>query len=100
MEYWNSTKGQTDTGRPVDALIVPLAPFAAARPGTYSYYGYSTFANLLDYTACIVPVTLVDKTVDKYDSQYKPISDLDKQIHETCKLSVDFIDILKFPSNY
>ncbi len=39
MEYWNSTVSQTGTGRPVDAIITPLAPFAAARPGMYDYYG-------------------------------------------------------------
>ena len=42
MEYWNSTSALTGTGRPVDALIAPLAPFAAAIPKTYSYYGMST----------------------------------------------------------
>ena len=94
MEYWNSTKAQTNTGRPVDALIAPLAPFPAARPGTYHYYGYSTFVNLLDYTSCVVPVTLADKSVDKYDPQYKPISDLDKQVYETCKL---FSESFRYP---
>jgi amidase len=39
MEYWNSTASQTGTGRPVDAVITPLAPYAAARPGMYDYYG-------------------------------------------------------------
>ena len=87
MEYWNSTKAQTNTGRAVDALIAPLAPFPAARPETYNYYGYSTFVNVLDYTSCVIPITLADKAVDKYDSDYKPISDVDKQVHETCELS-------------
>jgi amidase len=39
MEYWNSTSTLTGTGRPVDAVIAPLAPFAAARPDMYDYYG-------------------------------------------------------------
>ena len=39
MEYWNSTARLTSTGRPVDAMIAPLAPFAVARPGRYNYYG-------------------------------------------------------------
>ena len=39
MEYWNSTSSSTDTDRPVDAVITPVAPFAAARPNLYSYYG-------------------------------------------------------------
>jgi amidase len=41
MEYWNSTASRTGTGRPVDAIISPLAPFAAARPDMYDYYGTS-----------------------------------------------------------
>lgn len=39
MEYWKSTARLTSTGRPVDAMIAPLAPFAAARPDRYQYYG-------------------------------------------------------------
>ena len=39
MEHWNSTASLTGTGRPVDAIISPLAPFAAARPEKYNYYG-------------------------------------------------------------
>lgn len=42
MDYWNSTSSLTDTGRPIDAIIAPLAPFAAARPDMYSYYGTSS----------------------------------------------------------
>lgn len=43
MEYWNSTVRLTSTGRPVDAIIAPLAPFAAARPDRYKYYGCTYF---------------------------------------------------------
>jgi amidase len=39
MEYWNSTASLTGTGRPVEAVISPLAPFPAARPDMYDYYG-------------------------------------------------------------
>jgi len=39
MEYWNGTASHTGTGRPVDAIISPLAPFAAARPDMYDYIG-------------------------------------------------------------
>ena len=39
MEYWNSTVAKTGTGRPVDAVVAPLAPFPAAIKDTYEYYG-------------------------------------------------------------
>lgn len=39
MDYWNSTQDLTGTGRPVDAIISPLAPYPAARREKYHYYG-------------------------------------------------------------
>lgn len=49
MEYWNSTASITGTERPVDAVIAPLAPFAAARPDMYKYYGTSFFELAADF---------------------------------------------------
>lgn len=85
MEYWNSTVDQTGTGRPVDALIAPVAPFAAARPNSFKYYGYSSIFNVLDYSACVVPVTHVDKHIDVVDKHLKPADDLDQEVADTCK---------------
>lgn len=88
MEYWNSTEQVTSTGRPVDAVICPLAPFPAARPKMYTYYGYSTFVNALDYTSVVVPVTNVEKAVDRVDEGYRPIDGLDKGVYESCECSI------------
>lgn len=85
MEYWNSTIDRTGTGRPVDAIITPVAPFAAARPNSFKYYGYSSIFNLLDYAACVVPVTNVDKYVDVVDKDFRPVGDLDQEVAATCK---------------
>ncbi|KAI4288613.1 MAG: hypothetical protein L6R35_002122 [Caloplaca aegaea] len=84
MEYWNSTAELTGTGRPVDVVIAPVAPFSAARPGRYSYYGYSSIVNLLDYTACTLPVTTADKNIDVVvdAASFKPVSELDRKIME------------------
>ena len=82
MEYWNSTAHSTATGRPVDAIIAPLAPFAAARPDRYKYYGYSNIYNTLDYTSCVVPVTNVDKKVDVVNESFKPVSEQDRDTQE------------------
>ncbi|KAF2472463.1 amidase [Lindgomyces ingoldianus] len=83
MEYWNSTAGKTSTGRPVDAVIAPLAPFPAARPKMYLYYGYSTWVNFLDYTSVVVPVTNVDKMIDGVDDGYQPVDEIDKGVYES-----------------
>lgn len=85
MEYWNSTAELTGTGKPVDAVISPLAPFAAARPGKYTYYNYSTWVNVLDYTSVVIPVTKVDKKVDKVYSDFSPVDETDKMTQESCK---------------
>ncbi|KAF2732551.1 amidase [Polyplosphaeria fusca] len=83
MEYWNSTEELTGTGRPVDAIITPLAPFPAARPGTYNWYAYSTWVNFMDYTSVVLPVTNADKSIDKVDEGYTPIGDRDKEVYES-----------------
>jgi len=80
LDYWTNTAELTDTGRPVDGLIAPLAPFAAARPLKYTYYGYSMFINGLDYTSVVIPVTTVDKGVDVVDSSYQSLNEIDKTI--------------------
>ena len=85
-EYWNSTKGLTSIGRPIDAIIPPLAPFPAARLERYPYYGYSMFVNLLDYTSVVVRVTTVDKELDKVEISYKPLDDIDKAGYEGYEL--------------
>jgi hypothetical protein len=52
MEYWNSTASLTGTGRPVDAIISPLAPFAAARPDMYDYLGEYRARMHADLSCC------------------------------------------------
>jgi amidase len=86
MEYWNSTAELTGTGKPVDALIAPLAPFAAARPGKYTYYSYSSWVNTMDYTSVVVPVTRVDKEIDKKMEGFEAVSEVDGVTMESCEL--------------
>lgn len=60
MECWNETKGPS--GRCVDAVTCPVAPWPAVRRKKYSYYGYTTFVNVLDNTSVVVPVTVLRRT--------------------------------------
>lgn len=80
LDYWNSTAELTESGRPVDAFIAPLAPFAAARPEKFTYYGYTMFVNGLDYTSVVLPVTTVDQSVDIPDDSYEPLNEVDATI--------------------
>lgn len=78
LDYWNSTASETGTDRPVDSVLMPVAPYPAARPGKYSYYGYSAIVNCLDYTSVVVPVTVANKEIDNYAEGYMAINDQDK----------------------
>ncbi|KAF2680837.1 amidase [Lentithecium fluviatile CBS 122367] len=80
LDYWVSTEKKTGIGRMVDAVISPLAPFPAARRERYKYYGYSTWVNALDLTSVVVPVTEVDKGVDKVVEKYEAIDENDREI--------------------
>lgn len=83
MDYWNSTARLTRTGRPVDAVICPANPFAAARPEGHRYVMYTMWVNVTDYSAVVLPITTCDKTIDKPDTEYKPLDDRDKAIHDS-----------------
>jgi hypothetical protein len=91
MEYWNSTAALTGAGRPVDAILQPALPFAAARPGKHTYYGHTTAYNVLDYAAAVLPVTKVDTAVDVFDSSYTPKNDEDRANYEACKCSMNWV---------
>lgn len=101
-DYWESTASRTEKGRPVDALIMPVAPHAAVIPGgnylTYStssslrdcigrlhLVAYSSIVDALDYPSIVIPVTTADKRVDKFDKEYKPLTDVDKKNWLACK---------------
>ncbi|OJD30133.1 general amidase [Diplodia corticola] len=79
QSYWESTSPDTDTGRPVDAVILPAAPHAAVIPGKWIHYDYATIANTLDYAAIIIPVTNADKDLDKFDKNYSPMTEKDRE---------------------
>ncbi|KAL1649530.1 hypothetical protein SLS58_001586 [Diplodia intermedia] len=71
LDGWNATG--------IDAIIAPVAPFPAARPKLYKYYGYSMWVNLLDYTSVVLPVTAASKDVDlPAGADFEPRSELDK----------------------
>lgn len=43
-DYWESTKEQTSTGRPVDAVIFPVGPHTAPLPGKSYWWSTNLFA--------------------------------------------------------
>ncbi|KAK3669818.1 hypothetical protein LTR78_010276 [Recurvomyces mirabilis] len=47
---------QTASGRRVDGIIQPVAPYMAGRQNDDHYYAYSAIANVLDVSAAVFPV--------------------------------------------
>jgi amidase len=48
--------------------------------------GYTGFVNLLDYTASVIPVMLVDKNIDVVDKDFKPLNEKDADVNAICKI--------------
>ena len=91
--------------RPVDGVILPVAPTAAIEEGLFSYYGtyklqttpievrclvippiaYSSIVNVLDYSAGSFPVTFADRSLDFDIPDYEPMNLTDRTVWRTCK---------------
>ncbi len=46
---------------------------------------YTRIANVLNYSAAVIPVTKADKGVDIVDKTYQPINHLDRKNWEACE---------------
>ncbi|KAF5581774.1 amidase [Fusarium pseudoanthophilum] len=77
--YWKSTAKVTCTGRPVDAIILPVWSSVAIIPGKPSFGGdYIGASNVVDHTTLVIPVTRARMDIDRFDDTYSPISDDDR----------------------
>jgi len=64
LDHWEKTVERTGTGRPIDAIISPAAPYTAVPHGLNTALFYTSLWNALDYTTSTFPVTFVDPKVD------------------------------------
>ncbi|OSD06208.1 amidase [Trametes coccinea BRFM310] len=56
LAHWVATKARTATGRPVDAVLSPVAATLAPRHDMTRWWGYTSYWNLMDYPAVVFPV--------------------------------------------
>ncbi|KDR76938.1 hypothetical protein GALMADRAFT_225095 [Galerina marginata CBS 339.88] len=83
LDNWNATATLTGTGRPVDAIICPCAPYVAPPHGLNKTANYTMIWNALDYSALVLPTGLsVDPTLDAKKPAHAFFSDLDKTNYE------------------
>lgn len=67
---------------------MPEAPSASVKPGKGAYFGYTGVGSVLDYAVAIVSVGKAVRLVDEKSEEqkkYEPISDMDRQICESCE---------------
>ncbi|RVX70624.1 hypothetical protein B0A52_05276 [Exophiala mesophila] len=83
-EYFDAWAATATELRPeMDAILTPLSPWvmpplkALDRALNLSF---TNFANVLDAPACVLPVTFVDKNVDKKRTSFNPLNDMDATI--------------------
>ncbi|KAF7352312.1 Amidase domain-containing protein [Mycena venus] len=82
LQHWEDTVGKTGTGRPVDAIISPIAPFTAPPHGLMNTGTYTLWLNTLDYPALAIPVTKVDPALDVKQPREEFYSAEDRQNYE------------------
>ena len=58
LRYWNEQNPD------VDFVLLPATAATGFLPNTALYPGYTAIANILDFTAAVIPVTTADKTTD------------------------------------
>ncbi|KAI0825163.1 general amidase [Trametes gibbosa] len=82
LDRWEATASLTGTGRPIDALIAPVAPYPAVPHGKTRSSIYTVIWNSLDYPSLVIPVTKVDPKVDVVPVREEFWSDEDKIVHD------------------
>ncbi|KAL2817633.1 amidase signature domain-containing protein [Aspergillus granulosus] len=84
LDMWLATKLLTETGHPVDAIILPSGGTVAAPHGTMEYFTYEAISNVLEWTCATVPVTTVDPLLDQKPTMFEPMSEHDQRNYDKC----------------
>lgn len=82
LDNWNKTAERTSSGKPIDAIIMPVSPYSGVGIGKFKYVGYTSVFNALDWAAGTIPVTRVDKAIDIKEEIYEARNALDKETYE------------------
>jgi len=89
LDRWEKTAERTGTGRPIDAIICPAAPYSAPLHGENRDALYTALWNALDYPVAVVPVTTVDPALDvQHATPHEFRSEDDKWVYESYDPSI------------
>ncbi|CDR44205.1 CYFA0S14e00804g1_1 [Cyberlindnera fabianii] len=84
IDRWAASASMTSTGKPIDAILMPVSPYSGVGHGKFRYVGYTAWVNALDYTAGTVPVLRADKSIDKKEADYVPKNSRDEENYALC----------------
>ena len=73
--HWNATRSRTSTGRHVDAVLCPVAATLAPPHDTTRWWGYTSYWNLMDYSAVVFPAGRF------HAADYRPLEVPDGVVH-------------------
>ncbi|TBU35216.1 general amidase [Dichomitus squalens] len=79
LAVWRDSVKYTGTGRPVDAIIAPVAPHAACPHGKTPISTYTAVWNSLNYACCAFPVTSVDPVQDRAQPRSEFLGEKDRR---------------------
>ena len=88
LKRWRDTARITESGRPVDAFVLPSGGHVAPPHGTMEYFLYEAISNIIDWPCGTIPVGNVDTTLDPKpgpDAVFTPISEEDRKNWEKCE---------------
>lgn len=78
--------------RGVDVILCPAYTGAGVKQGEAYYWNYTAIWNILDQPAIVFPTGMsVDKEVDTFDSNYKPMNSQDDREWKACEYSTSAI---------
>ncbi|KAL4251646.1 amidase family protein [Abortiporus biennis] len=92
LNYWQSSVSLTGTGRPVDAIISPVAPRTAPTHGNNIDAAYTTVWNGHDSSVCVVPITKVDPVLDAKKPRSNFLSAADERNYQLYDSPETFVD--------
>lgn len=93
LDKWNQTRALTSTGRPIDAIISPICALPAYPHEFELSIGYTGIINLLQLSSVIIPVTRVDRLLDRVTDEYLSlpvVGHLDQVVRDTYQSSEMF----------
>ncbi|TNY17608.1 general amidase [Rhodotorula diobovata] len=82
LDDWEATRLKTGTGRPVDAIISPTAPYPSFRHDDALENLYTAVCNICDYPSASFPVTAVDPALDVKGEPHDFASSFDRLNYE------------------